>query len=217
MASPETKLDPFAGFPSAAESCDESEDRERADFALAELLRQDPHAASAAIYDRFAPPVNRWVWRLLGADVEHNDVVQQVFVRVLRSATRLRDSTRLSAWVHAITVNTVYGELRRREVRRIFLRDKTSEQTHADFVREVEARDLLLKARSIIEKLPLRERMPFMLYYVEGHTAAEVAELCGYSVATAKRRLTRAAERFEALSVGSKNRLRVFPKLREEG
>jgi RNA polymerase sigma-70 factor (ECF subfamily) len=179
---------------------DPAEERAAADGALAERLLEDPGSAAADVYERFSSDVNRWVWRLLGGDADHNDVVQQVFVKVLRSAKRLRDPGRLSAWVHAITVNTVYGELRRRDVRRLFQRHYPSAAVHADLVPEVEARDMLVRARTIVEKLPARERIVFMLHYVEGRTLAEIAELCGYSHATAKRRLNDANRRVTALT-----------------
>jgi RNA polymerase sigma-70 factor, ECF subfamily len=186
------------------------------DAALAELLRSGSPAAAAAVYDRFSTQVNRWVWRLLGADQDHNDLVQQVFVRVIRAGRRLRDSDKLAAWVHSITVNAVQSELRRRQVRRFFLRETPSAQLHGDFVREVEMRDLLIRAKSVIEKLPPAERVAFMLHYVDRHTAAEVAELCGYSLSTAKRRLARATRRFEAIVAASPELYRALPRLAGE-
>ncbi|HKO51133.1 MAG TPA: RNA polymerase sigma factor [Polyangiaceae bacterium] len=171
----------------------------------------------AAVYDRFSARVNRWVWRLLGADPDHNDVVQQVFVRILRAGTRLRETDRLAAWVHAITANTVHDELRRRQVRRVFLRDRSAVQLHGDFVHEVEMRDLLVRAKSVIEKLPPGERIAFMLHYVERYGPAEIAELCGYSLSTAKRRLAGATRRFEGIVAASPELSRILPQLvREE-
>jgi DNA-directed RNA polymerase specialized sigma24 family protein len=78
---------------------------------LAVLLRSGSRDAVAAVYDRFSAQVNRWVWRLLGADPDLNDIVQQVFDRILRAGTRLRETHKLAAWVHAVTVNTVHDEL----------------------------------------------------------------------------------------------------------
>lgn len=186
------------------------------DAALAELLRSGSREAAAAVYDRFSAQVNRWVWRLLGADQEHNDIVQQVFMRILRAGPRLRDADKLAGWVHAITVNTVQGELRRRQVRRFFWRNSPPAQLHGDFVREVEMRDLLVRAKSVIEKLPPGERIAFMLHYVDRHNTTEIAELCGYSVSTAKRRLARASRRFEALVAASPELSRVLPQLTRE-
>jgi RNA polymerase sigma-70 factor (ECF subfamily) len=170
-----------------------------ADVAIALRLREDPRGASSELYARFAPEINRLVWRLLGADPDHNDIVQQVFCKVILHAHRLRDPARLGAWVQSITVNTAYEELRRRDVRRLFLRDSTDTHFHPDLVRDVEVRDQLLRAKSVIERLSAKERVVFLLHYVEGRPLNEVAELSGFSLATAKRRLNSANRRFQAL------------------
>lgn len=185
------------------------------DATIAALLQSGSRDAAAAVYDRFSTLVNRWVWRLLGADVEHDDIVQQVFVRVLRAGPRLREPDKLAGWVHAITVNTVQGELRRRQVRRFFWRDSPPVALHGDFVREVEMRDLLVRAKTVIEKLPPGERIAFVLHYVDHHTAAEIAGICGYSLSTAKRRLAGATRRFEAIVAASPELSRVLPRLTE--
>jgi RNA polymerase sigma-70 factor (ECF subfamily) len=183
---------------------------------LADLLRSGSREAAAAVYDRFSSLVNRWVWRLLGADPEHDDIVQQVFVRIFRAGPHLRESDKLAGWVHAITVNTVHGELRRRQVRRFFWRDSAPAALHGDFVREVEMRDLLVHAKSVIEKLPPGERIAFMLHYVDRHSASEIAELCGYSLSTAKRRLAGATRRFESIVAASPGLSQMLPRLTAE-
>jgi RNA polymerase sigma-70 factor (ECF subfamily) len=186
------------------------------DAELAELLRTGSRAAAAAVYDRFSTLVNRWVWRLLGADLDHDDIVQQVFVRILRAGPHLREADKLAGWVHAITVNTVHGELRRRQVRRFFWRDSPPANLHGDFVREVEMRDLLVRAKSVIEKLPPGERIAFVLHYVDRHSASEIAAICGYSLSTAKRRLIGATRRFEAIVAASPELSRALPRLAAE-
>ena len=195
MASPELALARTEDFRDSGERSESAD----SDARLGALLREDPHRAAPAVYERFQGDVNRWVWRLMGADPDHNDVVQQVFVRVIRSARHLRDVGSLKVWVYAITTNTVYGELRRREIRRFFIRHHRPPAMHADLVRDVEVRDLLLRAKAVIDLIPVKQRLVFMLHVVEGRTLAEIAELCGYSVATAKRRYAAANRRFRTL------------------
>jgi DNA-directed RNA polymerase specialized sigma24 family protein len=55
-----------------------------------------------------------------------------------------------------------------------------------------------------------------MLHYVERHSAVEIAELCGYSLSTAKRRLARASRRFEAIVAASPDLSRILPQLARE-
>jgi RNA polymerase sigma-70 factor (ECF subfamily) len=203
-------------FEPGSVASDAESEAARRDEELAARLREDPTAAMAELHARFAGDVNRLVWRLLGADPDHNDIVQQVFCKIMLNGHKLRDLTRLSAWVQSITVNTVYEELRRRDVRRVFQRDSNNVAFHPDLVRDVEVRDLLLRAKRIIDRLPAKERIVFMLHFVEGRPLAEVAELCDYSLATAKRRLAAANRRFSAM-VGKNADLMRLLERREEG
>jgi RNA polymerase sigma-70 factor (ECF subfamily) len=182
---------------------------------LVERMRTEPADTARLVYARFAPAINRLVWRLLGADPDHNDVVQQVFYRVLRQIGRLREPEKIDSWVQRIAVNTVYELLRRRQVRRLFLKELPTE-AHADLVRDVETRDVLLRTKAVVDRLPPKERIVFVLYYVEGRTLAELAEIGGYSIATAKRRVMRANQRFQFLLSKNPELLGLFRRQSEE-
>lgn len=163
---------------------------ELSDSELVALLKSNASRAAGALHDRYAPVVNRLVWRLLGADAEHDDIVQHVFCKVIEHAKGLRDPSRLGAWVQKTTVNTVYEELRRRSVRRLFLREQVETDFHPDLTRDSEIRDFLLCAQKLVARLPAQDRIVFVLHFVEGYTLEEVANLCGFSLRTAKRRLS---------------------------
>lgn len=164
--------------------------------AIVRSLLTDRARGAALLFDRYERDVNRMVWRLLGADPDHDDVVQHIFCTIIGRITTLRDSEKLDQWVHAVTVNTVYAELRKRQVRRMFIASHPREPRLGDLIRDVETRDLLDHARALLDRMPPRERMVFVLHHVEGHTLSEVSELCGFSLATAKRRLSSADRRF---------------------
>lgn len=188
---------------SGARSASVDDDRlalqRRANADLVDQVLQDPRAGLAAMHDRFARDVNRLVWRLMGADADHDDLVQQVFFRILTSVHRLRDPERLEGWVRAVTVNTVRAELRRRSLRRLLWWQIPETNVHGDLAREVEARDLVYRSLEVLEKLPAQERIVFGLVHLEDLTLPEVAEACGFSLMTAKRRLAAARRRIEAL------------------
>lgn len=148
-------------------------------------------AAASALYRHFGQRVNRLVWKLLGADQEHDDVVQQVFINVLGSIKTLRDPERLESWIVGVTVHTVRKEIRKRQIRRRLM-------PFTDWPRaEPQTRDAdsALVARQfyqVMETLKADDRIVFGLFFVEGYTLAEVAEAGGYSLPTAKRKLKHA-------------------------
>jgi RNA polymerase sigma-70 factor (ECF subfamily) len=166
---------------------------------LVELAHEHPEAGLTQLHKRFASTVNRLVWRLLGPDPDHDDLVQQVFFAMLTSIKQLRDPTKLEVWVRTVTVNAVRQELRRRSVRRLFWSEHKHIRRIGDLVEEVESRDLLEQCVDVLDKIPAAQRLVFVLHFVEGHSLKDVAEICGYSHITAKRRLKSANKRFRSL------------------
>ncbi len=167
--------------------------------AIVALIKSNSEQGAAALFDAYAQEVNQLIWRLLGADPDHDDFVQHVFFTVIAQVDTLREPRKLRHWVQAVTVNTVYGELRKRQVRRLFLSHQPPEQRLGDLNRDVEARDLLDRARRLLRRLPAKEQVVFLLHHVEGYTLSEVSELAGFSLATAKRRLSSANARFRKM------------------
>ncbi len=170
------------------------------DAKLVEQLQQGHAAAAAKLYDRFSGDVNRLVWRLLGADSEHDDVVQQVFLAAWRSVGSLRDPSALRGWMVSITVNTVRSEIRRRRWRRLVQLSGEREPLELTNTDDHAGRAALASVYRMLERIPTDERLAFVLRYVEGQALEEVAEALACSLATAKRRLKRAEERFVRLA-----------------
>jgi RNA polymerase sigma-70 factor (ECF subfamily) len=61
-----------------------------------------------------------------------------------------------------------------------------------------ERRALLSRVYQVLEQIPVEHRLAWTLRYVEGEKLEEVAERCGCSLATAKRRIAAAQSRLES-------------------
>jgi len=163
-------------------------------------MRRGESRAVEAFPRRYGERINRWVWRLLGGDAEHDDVVHQVFVNVLASLGSLRDTGALGAWVDSVTIRTVRKEIRRRRYRRavIFAPERIeNELDPASPARQAHIR----RFYRILDRLRPEDRILFVLRFLEGCSLQEIADAGGYSLATAKRRLTHAREEFRKRAV----------------
>ena len=170
-----------------------------ADEELLAIVRRGGSTAAALVYDRFGDDVNRIVGRLLGPDIDHDDVVHDAFIQILRGLPRLREVGALRGFVRAVTINTVRSELRRRRFRRAFWSsDEAPEPT--DDALDPESRETVRRVYAILGRLAADLRIAFTLRFVERHSLAEVAALTGCSLATAKRRIARATRRFTELA-----------------
>jgi RNA polymerase sigma-70 factor, ECF subfamily len=163
---------------------------------VAGLLRDDP-AAAAALYDRYADKVNSKVWRLLGADADHDDVVHQVFVHVLSGIRKLKNASSLEEWINGIAVNTVRREIRSRRYRRILVPMASPPEAETPWGHASSETNLIaMRFFAALKQLRAEDYVIFTLRFVEGNSLGEVAAAGGYSLSTAKRRLGRARREF---------------------
>ncbi len=181
------------------------------DAQIAEWVREGQPGAAAKLFDRCGAEINRLVLRVLGGDPEHDDLVHDIFLKVWSELEkgRLRNPEALSAWVAAITINTLYKELRKRYVRRRFFHWDEPPPEALSHVPDADSRELLQLVYRLLKELAPDERLAFSLRHLDQRKLVDVASLCGCSLATVKRRLARAEARFVAMS----SRYPEFPRL----
>src|SRR3989454_4480993 len=77
-------------------------------------VKQGDTAAFSALVDKYKQPVMNLVYRMLRDLTEAEDVAQNVFVQVHRSAHRYQVSSKFSTWLFTIARNLSLNEIRRR-------------------------------------------------------------------------------------------------------
>lgn len=174
---------------------------EGGDEALVEGLKRGQAPAIAAFCDRYGDHVRRILGRILGADSELADIHHDVFVRALEGVGTLRDARNIRGWVTVIAVNTARSALKRR-ARRRWLGLSPSDREPPELAGEVddEALEALEHAYRALDRMPADERIAFTLRFIDGMELGEVADACAVSLATIKRRLARAQQRFVTLA-----------------
>jgi RNA polymerase sigma-70 factor (ECF subfamily) len=152
------------------------------------------------LHTLLAPTVNRLVWTFLRADPERDDIAQEIFIRIFRGAAKVRDPDKLEPWAARVAMNCIKNEFRRRRFRRWVSLSATHDPEQSRCHEDFEGRELLQRAYVLLDKLPVRERLPLTLQLLENVDLERIAELCECSSRTAKRRLKSARERFERLA-----------------
>ena len=142
-------------------------------------------------FRRFAPYVARIGYRLLGRDEEVDDLVQDVFMAAHRSLGELSTEGAVRAWLMTVAVRTARKRLRRRALLQFLHLDAVPEPA----VNTANAELALVQAA--LDRLPIAERIAWVLHHVEGETLERVAEVCGCSLATVKRRIRAASTTLE--------------------
>lgn len=133
--------------------------------------------------------------RLLGRDDELDDLVQEVFIEAYRGFHQLRSPDAAKAWLARITVRRAIRRLRRRRLRSFFSLDALPPDARvADDAATPEQKAEIASTYRMLQRIPVRQRVAWVLKHVEGETLDSIAEICRCSKTTVQRRL-RAAER----------------------
>ena len=159
------------------------------------LLVGDPQARHVT-WSRFSPLVGRMARRIFPRPEDAEEVVQEVFLCLFRRVHTLRVPVAFRGFVIAIAKRTLSHERRRRRLR--FYQASDDEQRTADelcVAAEPASKHALIGLEHLVARLRYRERNAFMLRFVEGMDAAEVAALLGVSAPTARRSFARAWKR----------------------
>lgn len=168
---------------------------------LVAALRKGHPGAAAAFHDRYAQRLYGLLYRILGPDTELEDVLQETFVRALESLANLRDPSLLDSWLMGVGVRTARTLLQRRG-RRSWLRIMATEELPDPGGPTPDPGHLetLSALYRVLDRMPVDDRMALTLRFASGMTLPETAEACGVSLATIKRRLTRAEQTFHRMS-----------------
>jgi RNA polymerase sigma-70 factor (ECF subfamily) len=134
--------------------------------------------------------------RLLSNRSEGEEVVQDTFIVGFEQLGTLREPAALRSWLARIAVNLVRRRLRRGRLLRFLGLDRapddaTLAELAAPTLKPDDHAELALVDRMLLG-MPAERRIAWMLRRVEGLPLAEVATLCGCSLATAKRRVAAA-------------------------
>jgi RNA polymerase sigma-70 factor (ECF subfamily) len=174
-----------------------------ADEDLMALVRENDSAAFAVIYERHSNAAFSLAFRMCGKRGAAEDVVQEAFLSLWRSATRY-DRTRGSVrtWVLGIVHNRAIDALRRSVVRdRGQLSDEgleerleSPERTDQEVGRRDEAREI----RAAVEDLPAEQSRVIELAYYGGFTHSEIAAMLDTPIGTIKGRMRLGLEKMRS-------------------
>lgn len=176
-------------------------DFEGDDVALLEALQTKRPNAKRVLFERYSDHVQRVLIRIMGVDDAIPELINETFLQAFSSVHTVRDGGSLKAWLSMIAVFTARGLIRKRKKRRIFWLFEPKKIQDARVAEDdPDGREALRTLYAILDELPADERIAFTLRFVDGMVLREVAEACSVSMATVKRRLSRAEAQFVPLA-----------------
>src|ERR1700730_18262144 len=177
-----------------------SSDGEAEDVRLIRTIPGGDTVAFEALIERHQALVAGTVARMLGSNSDVEDIAQQVFIRVWKSAGRYVVRAKYTTWLLKITRNLVFNEMRRAkrhpqvpvqidpQAEELPLRDEVTMTPDATLLQE----GLQGKIDTATAKLTDTQRMPLFLRRYQELSYEEIAEVLELSVAAVKSLLFRA-------------------------
>jgi len=162
------------------------------------------------IAEELSQPLHRYLGRLSGSLTTADDLLQETLVKIARGLPGFEGRSSVKTWAFSIATRVATDHFRRPEQRARIV-DMEEAETPADSEPEIDEQlvvdEMSACVRGVIDGLPADYRTAMVLHDLEGMTAAQVAEVAGCSLATAKIRIHRARRR---LKVELENECRFY-------
>ena len=149
-----------------------------------------------AVYREHRGRIFAVVRSVVGADPDIDDFLQLVLIELHRSLPRFEGRSKLTTWLHRLTVNVALQHLRKKKRGRwlSFFGSSAADDTlePAAPVNEtgrLEGRELLRHVEGAVAALSEKKRVVWQLYELEGFEPAEIGEMLGIPLNTARSRL----------------------------
>ncbi|MFW6061621.1 MAG: RNA polymerase sigma factor [Planctomycetota bacterium] len=166
--------------------------REGEDAAFDELVRRNTHKVHALVY------------RFLGDPQQVDDLTQEVFLRIYRTAARYRPAAKFSTWLYRIVANLCFNVQRSRKKGRPVSLDLVGQDDGETYTREVQDErlpepgsdldqdELTRQVAKAIEDLPENQKVAIILNKYEDKSYEEISTVLDCSTMAVKSLLSRA-------------------------
>lgn len=152
----------------------------------------------------FEKPLWNYLVRLSGSRDDAEDLIQETFVKVYKHIKTIDSTKNIKSWIYTIATNTAYDYLRKRKREALVELDEeyeTNAENTAYYSVSVEENIESKDVSAAIDRLDVLYKGPILLYYKDGFSYEEIAEMLSIPINTLKTRLSRAKKQLATLLV----------------
>lgn len=170
---------------------------------LVARLRAGDKAACAECIEIHSPVIYRLALRLMGNEVEAEDVMQETFLSAFKAMDSFEGRSGLGTWLYRIAYNAAMMRLRQPSPYMVSVEDTLSTETPGVVPQQLfdwcclpekdfESDEVKAELERAVRELPETLKAVFLLRELEGQSTRETAEALDLSESTVKVRLHRA-------------------------
>ena len=150
--------------------------------------RNGDTGAMEKIYIAYKTPLYNLAYRFTHASSGAEDLLQEIFIKILRNIHRLKKPGAFDAWIYRIAVNTCISFSRRRKmIEEEYLdeREYFTGSSGGDY-------QVRINLEQAVRRLPAKQRAVFILYDVQGFSHREISGIMELTEGTSKSQLFKA-------------------------
>lgn len=178
--------------------------REDEDVKLMLRFQAGEQAAFDQLVERNAAKIHTLIYRFLGDPGQVEDLTQEVFLRVYRTAARYQPTAKFSTWLYRIAANLSFNVLRSKRRGQPLQLDIAYSEDGEPFFRDVkderltppherlDAEELRGKVAEAIDQLPENQKVAIILNKYEQKSYEDIASILNCSTMAVKSLLSRA-------------------------
>lgn len=176
--------------------------KDESDEVLIKKVAVKDESVFKELFSRYERKIFNLVYRYIGSYSEAEELTQDVFIQVYKSANKFRGEAKFSTWFYRIAVNIGKNYKRRRQPVVESLDNSSSEiellapvTTQPETIfKERHKKEIINQAA---ESLPPNQRIAFILCKYEGHSYKEIAGIMKIPVSAVESLLFRAKQRLK--------------------
>lgn len=162
------------------------------------------------LYQKYKSPVYGFAFYLTRNSGEAEDLFQETWLRVVKHWPEKTDLHTFKTWIFTITVNLHRDMLRKKRIRRLFLREKSTtlhqagknsfsnpERTLSSRANDLGNLEIGRVISQALSRLPRKQRLVFILKEMEGFKQSEIGEILKIPLGTVKSLMYRAVKRLQ--------------------
>lgn len=168
-------------------------------------FRDGCEEAFTELVARNSGKIHGLIYRFLGNSAQTEDLTQEVFLRIHRTAARYQPAAKFSTWLYRIVANLCFNAMRRRrkgydrqmaglddEDGETFFRSIPDRRAGSNPHGSLDSSELHQHVAAAIDMLPENQKIAIILNKYEGKSYEDVSKILGVSAMAVKSLLSRA-------------------------
>jgi RNA polymerase sigma-70 factor, ECF subfamily len=159
-------------------------------------------SAFREIVESYQNPLLNYIYKYTGDRTAAEDIAQEVFLRVFKTAKEYRPLSSFKTWLFKIATNLCLNELRDNKIHRstidVFELNEAGfvalSEKHPSPVRELENRELSSTLKKALKSLPEKQRVALLLHKYSGFSYSEISQMMNCSISAVESLIHRARQ-----------------------